>query len=103
MCSKLSLAVYAIVAVTGTLWHISEAYSGQVHVEVLNGTCIYANRTLGHRRSIQLKEPCEGWYCDANRRIIFVGWCSPVALLGHCRTVKGNGTYPNCCPRMVCN
>uniref|UniRef100_G3MNY2 Single domain-containing protein n=2 Tax=Amblyomma TaxID=6942 RepID=G3MNY2_AMBMU len=103
MCFKLRLALFALVAVAATLWNVSEAYTGQAHVEVKDGKCIFQNRTLGHHESIQLEEPCQGWFCDADAHIVSIGGCSPIALPSHCRTVDGNGTYPNCCPQVICN
>ncbi|KAK8775014.1 hypothetical protein V5799_010453 [Amblyomma americanum] len=103
MCSKLSLFVCAVVAVTGTLWHISDAYTGQAHVEVVDGKCVFQNRTLAHHESIQLETPCQGWFCDIHAHTVSIGGCAPHALPDHCRTVNGSGTYPNCCPQVVCD
>uniref|UniRef100_L7LQY6 Putative 8.9 kDa family member n=1 Tax=Rhipicephalus pulchellus TaxID=72859 RepID=L7LQY6_RHIPC len=92
------------VAVLGiTLWHPTETTSGEAFVEVVDGKCIYQNRTLEHHQSIQFESPCQAWFCNADSHKVYIGGCTPNPPLENCVEVSGNGTYPDCCPRLVCD
>uniref|UniRef100_A0A131XA46 Single domain-containing protein n=1 Tax=Hyalomma excavatum TaxID=257692 RepID=A0A131XA46_9ACAR len=84
------------------LWNSAEAYIGEAHVEVVDGKCVFENRTLGHHESLPFERPCQAWYCDTDAQKVNIEGCTPSPPLENCVEVRGNGTYPHCCPRLVC-
>ncbi|XP_077538504.1 complement inhibitor CirpT4-like [Haemaphysalis longicornis] len=92
-----------VFAFLGMNWPQSTAYVGRANVEVVDGHCIFQNHTLRHHESIQLENPCQGWFCDAHAGIISIGGCTPHWIPDNCFEVDGNGTYPQCCPQLRCN
>ncbi|KAL1474100.1 hypothetical protein MTO96_038243 [Rhipicephalus appendiculatus] len=74
-----------IVAVLGiTLWHPTETTSGEAFVEVVDGKCVYQNRTLEHHQSIQFESPCQAWFCNADFHKVYIGGCTPNPPLENC-------------------
>ncbi|XP_037520766.1 uncharacterized protein LOC119397411 [Rhipicephalus sanguineus] len=81
---------------------ICNGYMERAPTEIKNGKCVYHNRTLGHHESIQFENPCQAWFCNAETHKVYIGGCTPNPPIEECVEVQGNGTYPDCCPRLVC-
>ncbi|KAL3226694.1 hypothetical protein MRX96_048934 [Rhipicephalus microplus] len=99
-CNAGLLVITAVLGIT--LLQPTETTSGETFVEVVDGKCVYQNITLEHHQSIQFESPCQAWFCNADFHKIYFGGCTPNPPLENCVEVNGNGTYPDCCPRLVC-
>ncbi|XP_075550521.1 complement inhibitor CirpT4-like [Dermacentor variabilis] len=100
-CHLCFLAI--ITTFSARLWNPSVAYSGESYVEVVDGKCVFQNRTLDHHENIQFESPCQAWFCNTETHKVYIGGCTPNPQIEGCTEVRGNGTYPDCCPRLVCD
>ncbi|XP_075724547.1 toxin-like protein 14 [Rhipicephalus microplus] len=49
-----------------------------------------------------METPCERWKCELTENLVLFLGCGSSQVEPPCKTIKGSGVYPECCPKPVC-
>ncbi|EEC13907.1 secreted salivary gland peptide, putative [Ixodes scapularis] len=90
--------LYALVAFS-LMWKISQALG---LLKIVNGKCKYGNHLIADGASLNLENPCQTFYCNAQLGTISSLGCALMPNPSNCRVYKGTGPYPKCCNQINC-
>uniref|UniRef100_A0A131YSW6 8.9 kDa family member n=1 Tax=Rhipicephalus appendiculatus TaxID=34631 RepID=A0A131YSW6_RHIAP len=94
--------VVLVAAAAGFVFPVDAADMGWDAVTVENGKCQYKGEEIPRGRHVDMETPCERWKCEVTENLVLFIGCGSSQVESPCKTVKGSGVYPKCCPKPVC-